>query len=75
MGSSFTLTLANIFMLKWEKQLVQRHTIANEIYGRYVHFIILNCVAYICIIHLFFLDTLMISSLLQMNHLTKPMKC
>lgn len=34
MGSAFTLTLANIFMWKWEKQLVQRLHSSNEIYGR-----------------------------------------
>lgn len=34
MGSAFTLTLANIFMWKWEKQLVQRLEASNEIYGR-----------------------------------------
>ena len=34
MGSAFTLTLANIFMWKWEKQLVQRLQASNEIYGR-----------------------------------------
>ncbi len=34
MGSPFTLTLANIFMWKWEKQLVHRQLASNEIYGR-----------------------------------------
>jgi hypothetical protein len=34
MGSAFTLTLANIFMWKWEKELVRRQTESNEIYGR-----------------------------------------
>jgi hypothetical protein len=34
MGSAFTLTLANIFMWKWEKTLVQRQLASNEIYGR-----------------------------------------
>jgi hypothetical protein len=34
MGSAFTLTLANIFMWKWEKQLVDRQLASNEIYGR-----------------------------------------
>ena len=34
MGSAFTLTLANIFMWKWEKQLVHRQFTSNEIYGR-----------------------------------------
>ncbi|CAF2124703.1 unnamed protein product [Rotaria magnacalcarata] len=32
----FTLTLANIFMWKWEKQLVRRLKVSNQIYGRYV---------------------------------------
>ena len=34
MGSAITLTLANIFMWQWEKQLVQRLQASNEIYGR-----------------------------------------
>ena len=34
MGSAFTLTLANIFMWKWEEQLVRRLQASNEIYGR-----------------------------------------
>jgi hypothetical protein len=36
MGSAFTLTLANIFMWKWEQHLVRRPAMVNEIYGRYV---------------------------------------
>jgi hypothetical protein len=40
MGSSFTQTLANIFMWKWEKELVHRHQSSNDIYGRYVSFIV-----------------------------------
>ena len=34
MGSSFTLTLANIFMLKWRKKLVEEQTKTGELYGR-----------------------------------------
>ena len=34
MGSAFTLTLANIFMWKWEKEFVRRQLDSNEIYGR-----------------------------------------
>ena len=34
MGSTFTLTLANIFMWKWEQELVRRQIASNEIYGR-----------------------------------------
>jgi hypothetical protein len=34
MGSAFTLTLANIFIWKWEKELVHRQLASNEIYGR-----------------------------------------
>jgi hypothetical protein len=33
MGSIFTLTLANIFIWKWEKQLVHRQLASNEIYS------------------------------------------
>ncbi|CAF4942368.1 unnamed protein product, partial [Rotaria socialis] len=36
MGSAFTLTLANIFMWKWQRQLAHRLQVLNEIYGRYV---------------------------------------
>ncbi|CAF4983605.1 unnamed protein product, partial [Rotaria sp. Silwood1] len=36
MGSSFTLTLVNIFMWKWQKELVRRQDISNEFYGRYI---------------------------------------
>lgn len=34
MGSSFTLTLANIFMSKWEEKFVSQQTVSNEFYGR-----------------------------------------
>ncbi|CAF2119439.1 unnamed protein product, partial [Rotaria magnacalcarata] len=34
MGSSFTLTLANIFMWKWQKELVRRQDMTGEYYGR-----------------------------------------
>ena len=34
MGSSFTLTLANIFMWKWQKEFVRRQDITCEFYGR-----------------------------------------
>jgi hypothetical protein len=33
-GSAFTLTLANIFMWKWQKELVRRQLAINQIYGR-----------------------------------------
>ena len=33
-GSAFTLTLANIFMWKWEKEFACRQLASNEIYGR-----------------------------------------
>ncbi|CAF4174552.1 unnamed protein product, partial [Rotaria sordida] len=36
MGSSFTLTLANIFMWKWQKELVRRQDMTSEFYGRYI---------------------------------------
>lgn len=34
MGSAFTLTLANIFMWKWERKLVRIQGAQNEIFGR-----------------------------------------
>lgn len=34
MGSAFTMTLANIYMLEWEKDLVEFQHSQNEIYGR-----------------------------------------
>lgn len=34
MGSSFTLTLANIFMWKWQKEFVRQQDITGEFYGR-----------------------------------------
>ena len=34
MGSPFTLTLANIFMWKWEKQAILSKLSSNEVYGR-----------------------------------------
>ncbi|CAF4201285.1 unnamed protein product, partial [Rotaria sordida] len=33
MGSSFTLTLANIFMWKWQKEFVRRQDMTGEFYG------------------------------------------
>jgi hypothetical protein len=35
MGSAFTLTLANIFMWKWEKELVRRPLTSNELYDEF----------------------------------------
>jgi len=34
MGSSFTLTLANIFMWKWQKEIVRQQDITGQFYGR-----------------------------------------
>ena len=36
MGSSFTLTLANVFMWKWQKKLVSEQETTKEVFGRYV---------------------------------------
>ncbi|CAF1139939.1 unnamed protein product [Rotaria sordida] len=35
-SSSFTLTLANIFIWKWQKELVHRQDMTTEFYGRYI---------------------------------------
>ncbi|CAF4058019.1 unnamed protein product [Rotaria magnacalcarata] len=40
MGSAFTLTLANIFMWKWEKQLVRQLKLSHEIHGRCITWVI-----------------------------------
>ena len=34
MGSPFTMTLANIYMLKWEQPLIEHQKFHNELYGR-----------------------------------------
>ncbi|CAF5041203.1 unnamed protein product, partial [Rotaria magnacalcarata] len=36
MGSSLTLTLANIFMAKWQQNIVEEQTKTSEFYGRYI---------------------------------------
>ncbi|CAF4530515.1 unnamed protein product [Rotaria sp. Silwood2] len=36
MGSPFTMTLANIYMLEWEQSLIEYQRIHNEIYARYI---------------------------------------
>jgi hypothetical protein len=36
MGSPFTMTLANIYMLKWEQPLIEHQKFHKEFYGRYV---------------------------------------
>ncbi|CAM4819703.1 unnamed protein product [Rotaria magnacalcarata] len=36
MGSAFTLTLANIFMWKWERQTILLKLVSHEVYGRYI---------------------------------------
>ena len=34
MGSPFTLTLANIFMWKWQREAIRQHIPSQEIFGR-----------------------------------------
>ncbi|CAF5127593.1 unnamed protein product, partial [Rotaria sp. Silwood1] len=36
MGSAFTLTLANVFMWKWERQAILSKLPSHEFYGRYI---------------------------------------
>ena len=36
MGSPFTMTLANIYMLKWKQPLIGNQKRHNELYGRYI---------------------------------------
>jgi hypothetical protein len=56
--SAFTITLAKFLMWKCEKELIHRQETSEEVYGRYVLFVIL--------IKLFtcFVDIIMMSSLL-----------
>jgi hypothetical protein len=42
MGSAFTLTLANIFMWKWEKQALHAKLSSHEIRGRRVSFFLIG---------------------------------
>jgi len=37
MGSPFTMTLANIYMLEWEQSLIEHQKSHHELYGRYVY--------------------------------------
>ena len=68
MGSAFTLTLANIFMWKWQKQIILPKLPSIEIYGRFVVFYFNKRVNEI---YLFFLskiiDILMMYSLHRMD--------
>ena len=34
MGSPFTMTLANIYMLEWEQSLIEFQKVRHEVYGR-----------------------------------------
>jgi hypothetical protein len=36
MGSAFTMTLANIYMLEWEQSFVEHQQACGELYGRSV---------------------------------------
>jgi hypothetical protein len=36
MGSPFTMTLANVYMLEWEQPLIESQFEQRELYGRYV---------------------------------------
>ena len=74
MGSAFTLTLANIFMWKWEKELVCRQTSNNEIYGRYVSFIAQRIFFMSKMIIYLIEDILMTFSLLRINHWIESIK-
>ncbi|CAF1237188.1 unnamed protein product [Rotaria sp. Silwood1] len=43
MGSAFTLTLANIFMWKWERQTILPKLPSHELYGRYIDDVFFTC--------------------------------
>ena len=46
MGSAFTMTLANIYMLEWEQSLIERQQASSEIYGRSVLGYYVNMILY-----------------------------
>ena len=52
MGSPFTMTLANVYMLEWERSLIESQLSQGELYGRLVvQMYILFCWTYIvCIL-------------------------
>ena len=76
MGSAFTLTLANIFMWKWEQKLILQQTASNEIYGRCVFIFFLSSnLSLSGTFRVLLSDILMISSSLQMNHWKQSMQC
>ncbi|CAF1393045.1 unnamed protein product [Adineta ricciae] len=52
MGSAFTLTLANVFMWKWEKRLAQQQLNTNEIYRRRVQHLRKSAIVSISFIYL-----------------------
>ena len=56
MGSSFTLTLANIFMWKWEKQAIHAKLPPHEIRGRLVAFSNLISFDFFCFASLRYID-------------------
>ena len=62
MGSSFTLTLANIYMWKWQKRWMDRQRSSGEIFLRSVSEICLARPLSMRFPWIFFLDTSMISS-------------
>jgi hypothetical protein len=41
MGSAFTQTFANIYMLEWEQPLVKYQQSHSELYGRSVFFLLI----------------------------------
>lgn len=53
MGSPFTMTLANIYMLEWEQTLVEHQKSHKELYGRYATIKFDFNVLTLCILHFF----------------------
>jgi hypothetical protein len=65
MGSAFTLTLANIFMWKWEKHAILAQLPKNELYGRSVHTPSTRSSrlpGFVCLFHRRYIDDVFITS-------------
>ena len=50
MGSPFTLTLANIYMLEWEQSLINHQHANSELYGRYLFNNFYGLISTLCVI-------------------------
>ncbi|CAF3803647.1 unnamed protein product [Rotaria sp. Silwood1] len=69
MGSAFTQVYANIYMLEWEKDLIEHQTSKHEIYGRFVKSV--RHIPYLCISHFRYIDDIFMTMNEPFDELTK----